>query len=54
MAGSLQTGFELHHDVGRRRGPIYYISLYILVLSSFRASPRLGDAFPGLSKLRDG
>ena len=31
-SGSLQTGFELHHDVGRR-SPIYYIYLFISALS---------------------
>ena len=29
MTGSLQTCFELHHDVGMRRGPIYYIYIYL-------------------------
>ena len=60
----VQTGLErtshrmthkVHEGLGLGLGlGLGYIFLYILVLSSFRASPRIGDASPRLSKLRDG
>ena len=54
MAGSLQTGFGLMMMCEERGGPIYYIYLFILVISFLWASLRLCDTAPGLWESRDG